>query len=321
MMVYGPSGCGKTFLVLDWLLHLATERAWQNLKTAQSDFVYLAGEGHHGLKKRIAGWLAYYGHDAAHINAAISRSGNDLDTPAGLSKTIESIRESGVRPSVIVVDTLHRFLSGNENESTAAREMIKNCQVLMSTFSASVLLVHHTGLSKDAQGRARGSSAWKGSLEIEISVSKSDEAMVLKCTKSKDSEQPKDIHLRMDRIDVPGWSDEYGNPENTAVLLTGEAPERKESAQEKAIKTGKESFRLAWSASGRDTHDGAPYVSRAAWRRLLMDNDGMGERSVKQALKGSDSRRPTYLSKMIQADLLREEADGFVAVNLWLDSS
>jgi RecA-family ATPase len=60
-MVHGASGSGKTFVVLDWLLHIATgQPEWKGHKVKQGGVVYLAGEGHNGLKGRMAAWLQHY---------------------------------------------------------------------------------------------------------------------------------------------------------------------------------------------------------------------------------------------------------------------
>jgi putative DNA primase/helicase len=69
-----------------------------------------------------------------------------------------------------VVDTLHRFLDGDENSATDAKTMLDACSALIQEFACSVILIHHTGVSSEAQHRGRGSSAWRGALDIEISV-------------------------------------------------------------------------------------------------------------------------------------------------------
>jgi len=53
IMVHGPSGCGKTFLVLDMVLAVASKGTipdWFGNKVRHGTVVYLAGEGHHGLR-------------------------------------------------------------------------------------------------------------------------------------------------------------------------------------------------------------------------------------------------------------------------------
>jgi hypothetical protein len=57
IMVHGPSGGGKTFFVLDACLHIASGLAeWNGHKVNGGAVVYIAGEGHHGLKGRISAW-------------------------------------------------------------------------------------------------------------------------------------------------------------------------------------------------------------------------------------------------------------------------
>jgi hypothetical protein len=87
-----------------------------------------------------------------------------------MPRVVEAIRALPVPPSIIGIDTLHRFLAGDENSAQDAKTMLDACAALMREFNCSIVLVHHTGVSDEAQHRARGSSAWKGALEIEISV-------------------------------------------------------------------------------------------------------------------------------------------------------
>jgi putative DNA primase/helicase len=57
IMVHGPSGGGKTFLVLDMVLAVASGcPEWMGHKVTPGGVFYLAGEGHHGLRGRVAAW-------------------------------------------------------------------------------------------------------------------------------------------------------------------------------------------------------------------------------------------------------------------------
>jgi RecA-family ATPase len=169
IMVHGPSGGGKTFVVLDWCLRMASGiDNWCGQKVKAGNVVYLAGEGHHGLRGRIAAWKHH--NSAGRLSMWLSKDGCDLNTPAGYLQVVEQIRLIKEKPEVIVVDTLHRFLSGDENSAQDAKTMLDACGNLMQEFNCSVILVHHTGVSEEAQHRARGSSAWRGALDIEISV-------------------------------------------------------------------------------------------------------------------------------------------------------
>lgn len=237
-MIFGPSGAGKTFLVLDWIMRIAAGmETWQHYKVRSGPVVYLAGEGHQGLRARIEAWKRH--HEVfEEIPMWISRSGVDLDKVEGLSEVIEEIDSIGVKPACVVVDTLHRFLSGDENKAQDTRAMLKSCAVLQERYGAAVILVHHTGISLDAKGRARGSSSWKGALEMEFSVEKKPrdkadfygtdpERLILKNTKSKDGQPLAERELVISPYTLTDWTDEDGVPTKTAVLMTeGEWQER-----------------------------------------------------------------------------------------------
>lgn len=217
-MVFGDSGAGKTFVVLDWVLRMAAGiENWAGLRVRPGGVVYLAGEGHHGLKARIAGWKKYY--QAEHLNMWISGGACDLNTTEGLAHTVSEIRALEAQNiAVIVVDTLHRFLNGDENKAVDAKTMLDSCAVLQETFGCSVILVHHTGTAQDAKGRARGSSSWRGALDNQILVTASGDGVKLEQVKQKDSELAPPIYLQRTPVNLPGWFDEDGQAISTIIL-------------------------------------------------------------------------------------------------------
>lgn len=286
IMVHGPSGGGKTFLVLDWCLRMAAGMTeWHGVKVKPGPVVYLAGEGHHGLRKRVAAWKVK--HQAGKLAMWLSRDGLNLNTVDGLAKTQSSIKALNVRPSLIVVDTLHRFLSGDENSAQDAKTMLDACAQLQSEFSCSVLLVHHTGVNEDAQGRARGSSAWRGALDIEVSVvpAKGDGPIGIVQRKSKDSEMVDPVYAELVDVPIPGWLDEDGEQVTGAVLCEAQAPLApvKETPAQKHRKTAER----AWWASGAEVRAGAPYISRAGLKAFLAEEMGWAPGTLAQHLKPS----------------------------------
>lgn len=254
IMVHGPSGGGKTFVVLDWAMHVAASLpAWNGLKVRNGAIVYLAGEGHHGLRARVAVWKQH--HRIKHLDMWISREGCDLNTPEGYSRVVEAVRALGVEPIMIIVDTLHRFLMGDENSAQDAKTMLDACAGLMREFACSVLLVHHTGVSDEAQHRARGSSAWRGALDIEISVEPGKEGQPLQIVsrKAKDAEPPEPVHAELKQLKIAGWQDEDGEPVTSCVIEIVDAPistEYQEMLEMVAFRVLKSTSLL--SAKGRD---------------------------------------------------------------------
>ena len=262
IMIHGPSGGGKTFVVLDWCLHIAAGlQEWHGHKIRPGEVVYLAGEGHHGLRGRVAAWKSH--HQADRLTMWLSQDGCDLNTSGGYAKVVKNIRALKIRPVIIIVDTLHRFLLGDENSAQDAKVMLDSCNALMSEFDCSVGLVHHTGVSDEAQHRARGSSAWRGALDIEISIvpGKPGQPLQIIQRKNKDAEIPPPILAHLRPYIIPGWLDDDGQPITSAIVIPAEKEEK--SLTESVVMRNKKLFERGWIDSGCELRDGMPYLSRS----------------------------------------------------------
>jgi phage/plasmid primase-like uncharacterized protein len=311
IMVHGPSGGGKTFVVLDWCLRIAAGLTeWNGNKVKPGPIVYLAGEGHHGLRGRIAAWKQE--NNVSKLDMWLSKAGCDLNTPEGYLKVVESIRALPVPPSVITVDTLHRFLAGDENSAQDAKTMIDACANLMREFNCTIVLVHHTGVSDEAQHRARGSSAWKGALEIEVSVipAKGSMPMQIVQRKSKDSEMAPNVYVELRTVEIRGWVDEDGEPVKSAVLDIAEAPpERKKDS---VADTSMRRFGDAWFAAKTDYLDGSPYVTRSALMNYLSTSGGMTEKSAAQNCKVSNLQG--VVGSLINSRIIAGKEQGWIVI-------
>jgi len=299
VMVHGPSGGGKTFVVLDWCLRMASGiEDWSGHKVRPGNVVYLAGEGHHGLRGRVAAWKHH--HQAGKLKMWLSKDGCDLNTPTGYLKVVEQVRMLQERPSVIVVDTLHRFLQGDENSAQDAKTMLDACNALMMEFNCSVILVHHTGVSDEAQHRARGSSAWRGALDIEISIipGKDDQPMQIVQRKSKDAELAETVFVELHTVEIPGWRDEDDQQVTSAVVVEASAPVQA-SKKDSKIDTHRKTFESAWWGTGAEIREGLPYISRSALKDKLAA-DGRKPRTIENDLS------PAYTDKLIGALILSE---------------
>jgi phage/plasmid primase-like uncharacterized protein len=300
----------NTFLVLDWCMHVAAGKPdWQGTKVRQGPVVYLAGEGHHGLKGRAAAWMTHHG--VVPLDMWVSESGCDLNQPAGYCKVVDELTAQGVAPRLIVVDTLHRFLSGDENSAQDAKTMLDACNGLMAHFNCSVLLVHHTGVSEEAQHRARGSSAWRGALDIEISVvpGKDDLPIQIIQRKSKDAEIADPVYVQLKQVEVPGWVDEDGEPVTSAVIVSSEV-EPPKVFNEKLTRNMTD-MRNAWLESGCEQQDGFPYVSRAFLKVWLgqKHNDWNG-RKIENNLSPAKGYAAMWMGSMLAAGITQMWPNG-----------
>jgi phage/plasmid primase-like uncharacterized protein/KaiC/GvpD/RAD55 family RecA-like ATPase len=312
VMVHGPSGGGKTFVTLDWMLHIASGKAsWFSHKVKAGNMVYLAGEGHHGLRSRIAAWKHH--NNVTSLNMWVSKSGLDLNTAEGYLKVVEAVRALKIKPSVITVDTLHRFMAGDENSAQDAKTMLDACAALMQEFGCTVILVHHTGVSDEAQHRARGSSAWRGALDIEISVvpSKPGKPMEIIQRKSKDAEMAHTVYVELESVAIPNWFDEDGDQVTSAVVVKGEAPENA-----KKTNAGFVSFEKAWWTSGAEDRGGLPYLTRSALVDYGKENglEGTKQKRITDAVK-PDLVSGSFIAPLIEAKLIEVHENGWLVID------
>jgi putative DNA primase/helicase len=289
------------------LCHIASgKHSWMDQKVKNGSIVYLAGEGHHGLKGRIAAWMQH--HNTQNMSMWISKAGCDLNTSEGYQIVAESIRGMEIKPAAIAVDTLHRFLHGDENSAQDAKTMIDACARLMAEFGCAVILVHHTGVSEEAQHRARGSSAWKGALEIEISVQpRKDNQITLIQRKAKDAELAEPLWLELQSVEIPGWKDDDGDPVTSAVVATGTPPAKgRHASHSEWLQT----MRTAWERGGKELHDSNPYVTASVLREVMTE-EGASKDSIKKALQESAGR---MIGKLVEAGTITPVKNGWAVI-------
>lgn len=231
-MLHGAPGAGKSFVCLDWAMHVATDATtWAEAADLDrpgctvrgGNVVYLTGEGHNGIKKRLAAWAVH--NQTERANIAFSETAEALNTEEGYETVREAIKATGQQPALVIVDTLHNHNQGDENSSKDAWGLINNCRRLIQEFKCTVLLVHHTGLFD--QERARGSSAYKAAIDLEISCKKSGGLITLEQKKNKEEELSPSLHFELQKVLIPGWIDEDGQEVTSAVICpSGSKPEQ-----------------------------------------------------------------------------------------------
>ena len=312
IMVHGPSGSGKTFVVLDMMLRIAGGiDEWQGQRVSEGNVVYLAGEGHHGLRGRIAAWKTANRPD--RLNMWLSRDGCDLNTAQGYQRVADSLRALHRSPDVIVVDTLHRFLLGDENSAQDTKTMLDACNGLMREFGCTVLLVHHTGNSEEAQHRARGSSAWKGALDTEISVvppKQQGQAVSVVTRKAKDYDLPAPVYGTLEPTSIPGWFDEDGEQVTSAVFTETEAPPETSNRQD-ATSEKLKTLQRGWWEGSAEMAGAHPYISRSAMKEVLLKEKS--EAAAKKDLSNSDPKR--LIGYLVNAGLIEQYSHGWIVID------
>lgn len=313
MMIHGAPGCGKTFLVIDWCMHIASgANEWVGHKVNSGNVVYLAGEGHHGLKIRIAAWKKYY--NTSSTNMWVSSDGLDLDTLQGYQRTLENIKSLGEPIKLIVIDTLHRFLAGNENLAVDMKKFIDSCDGLIRNLNTSVLIVHHTGTSEEAKHRARGSNSLQGAVNIDMNLysNGNDSPLFLTQNKMKDGETKDPLPLEFEKYTIPDWADDDGEPITSLIVKKSDYIVHDVKKENSKLGEHRKTFENAWRESGCDMPDGCAYVSKSFLRDFL-SRQGITDRTVENNLN------PIYKDKLIgfliNADLIEVKNSGFSVKN------
>lgn len=236
----GRSGCGKTSLLIGQVLSVVTgQDRWCGYRVKQGKVAYLNAESPIGFRKRLMFWCQEHGgieKNRASINENLLVSQGvtkHLNEPEDL-KTIErDIKEAHFKPDIIVIDTVNRYMSGNENDTADVSKFIQGCDKLKTTFNCAVIFVHHVGWSENAQGRVRGSSVFQASVDYETLMASQGNGIVsIIQTKNKEAEREPEFYMRFYSGDIQGWLNDYEEPVRSAFLVPCDAPEVKKTKQE-----------------------------------------------------------------------------------------
>jgi len=306
-MIYGESGAGKTFVLLDVLCHMAAGMQWQGLKTKPGVVVLLAGEGHHGLRQRVAAWCMHHQVDRLD-NLLIANKAIDVDSPAAAIQILHAVMEAtDEEVAFLAIDTVNNHMSGDENSARDTRMFLNQVAVVSSALGAGVAINHHVGVAAEAKTRARGSSAWKASLDASILVTNDDGAITVKCTKMKDAEEPEEIYGTLTQVAL-GWFDDDGEEIKGAVFAATEKPITNKTTSK--IDQHRKLFENAWFASDREVKKGSPYLDRMVFIEYLISQKGLTEQSAKAYAKPSQKGKP--ISDLIDADIIEGFANGWI---------
>lgn len=314
-MLYGESGVGKTFITLDMAACVACGMEWMGCKVRPGVVVYLCGEGNYGLRLRVAAWAKDRGRTDLD-NLVVSNRAIDIGAMTA-GTILTAIREATDKPvSLVIVDTLNNHMAGDENSARDTRLMVNACKMVIDSLGCAVCLNHHIGHGGDAKGRARGSSAWKASLDSSILVSKSGEVLTISSTKMKDARPPDDLHAELRQVELP-WVNDEGEPETSAVLSATDMLPVPKGTNKLTEAIGV--ITRAWFHSGADQFDGLPYISRSALVNYLTTEGNINERSAGQYVKESAPGKPIAL--LTESKIIKRANHGWVIIDESINSS
>jgi KaiC/GvpD/RAD55 family RecA-like ATPase len=192
-LLFGDPGCGKSFLAIELAACVASGADFHGKATKQGPVVYLAGEGHNGIARRVKAWEIAREADLSNKPLFFSKQpARFLDAAHAeiVATAVDEIARKHGAPALIVVDTLARsFDGGDENATKDMSSFIAALDRLRARYAGcTILIVHHSGHGD--KSRARGAMALKGALDTEYRVDKRGAAIQVTNTKSKDAPPP-----------------------------------------------------------------------------------------------------------------------------------
>jgi hypothetical protein len=194
-MIYGESGSYKSFLALDMSLSLAFGIPGQwSAPPVKNDVLFFAGEGPVATaKKRWPAWMEWQGIEARDGHRFMIKDRVPLYSDSdGWENVKADLAELKAKPSLIVIDTLTRLITGMDENSAKDATMITSfMEQLARYYECFVLAVHHTG--KDQSKGARGSSAFYSNMDAVLSVKLKQGGTELRVRKQKDADVSEEV--------------------------------------------------------------------------------------------------------------------------------
>jgi len=212
VFIVGEKSAYKSFVALALAFAIASGRpAFGRFRVNRTGPVaYFAGEGAHGLETQRL--------PALHQDSGIPDDGTlpiftikgvplaREDDEADAMAAAVTDRLGGVRPAMIVIDTLARSMGRlDENSAKDAGRFVDLAEALSERFDCLVLVVAHCGLN--GEKRTRGSGAFDAGIDREwfASGNKKTLTVTLECMKDKDGpREDTKVYLRGEKIDLPG---------------------------------------------------------------------------------------------------------------------
>jgi len=230
-VLYGAPASYKSFLALDWALSIAHGVDWNDRPTTQGAVLYLAMEGQSGIAVRAEAWhnennLSDAGAPFYTVTTPIGMAMQDAPDVIHLTQAIDDTL-GGVKPTLIVVDTLARSFAGSgadENSATDMGHFVRSCDLLREIYDCTVLAVHHTG--KDSDKGMRGSSALLGAVDTSIAITRSPDTMKVRVSVNKQKDVSEAEPLWLEAREVAFTQSAFAQEQSSLVLEPSSEPRK-----------------------------------------------------------------------------------------------
>jgi AAA domain/CHC2 zinc finger len=217
VVVWGEPKCGKSFQVFDMAAHIAAGWEYRGRRVKHCPVVYFALEGQEGFVARVEAFRR--AHNVADIPFYLSA--DRIVLPQDGAAVVQSIRAQfpGVKPGVVVLDTLNRSLGGSENDPSDMGQYVRAADMIREAFNCVVIVIHHCGVEG---ARPRGHTSLTGAADAQIAVKRDDAGNIVATVEfMKDGPQGDEIVSRLEQVIV--GTDDDGDSITSCVIRPADA--------------------------------------------------------------------------------------------------
>lgn len=292
----GASSVGKSFMAVSMACSVASGTMFADRNVQQGAVLYLTGEGQEGISRRFAGWMQNSGIIIAEGNIQVSNTTIYLDAD-GASKLLTATEDMDQSIKLVIVDTLARHMTGEENSNRDMGAFIAALDTIREEYGCAVLIVHHTGHSTDKSNRARGASAFYAALDFEFLLTGNKKGSgTVQGTKNREGPLYPKRSFSLTPIELSQVKPTDGEPVPTAVIEWGDfIPEISSSDTAIGPSAAYQSLKGALGSKGDYTQ-----ITLADWRKYAYQNS---------ARSGNNSKRSEFNSfknKLIDDGIIEE---------------
>lgn len=220
--IYGAPGSYKSFMALDMAACVSSgEEKWHGFDVdSPGPVLYVAAEGAFGLQERAVAWEKH--HKKKYGDLVILPFAVMMDNPQTTQAFIEAAMMAQERIGkpfrLVVIDTLARSFSGDENSSQDTGAFVNACSAWRRKLSdCTVIVVTHSG--KNVDRGMRGSSAIEGACDFIFRVTRPKNLKsLLRNEKQKDASEAEDMHFSME-VSALGMVDKKGRARSSLVPI------------------------------------------------------------------------------------------------------
>jgi hypothetical protein len=221
--LFGDSDTYKSFICLDIGLHLATGIKYYGHKVNQCPVVYIAGEGHGGIGRRVLAWLNKHKRRPDEVPFYVSTVPAQFIEEAkafDIAKVIKATCPEN--PGLIIIDTLSTNIGdGDESDNKDMSRLLSNVNLFIrAPTGACVIIVAHVGHSD--KERERGAYCLRGNVDFRILTKRDGIPQDRRCSmfslKTKDGPLFPPASFQAEVVTLPLVLDSEGEASTSIVI-------------------------------------------------------------------------------------------------------